>query len=116
MSEKQQVTEASFNTFKNNMDEASQAFTANLRTLVNAIENVSGRWSGDAHQAFVTAQTQLNEEHDAVRRLIDHVREAVAFTYNNATANDGDIASRIKGVDAGGGSGGHDAQSKIAHY
>lgn len=116
MSDKQKVTDASFNAFKSSMEESSQAFTANLRTLVNAIENVSGRWQGRAHDAFVRAQTELNDEHDAVRRLIDDVREAVALTHKNASANDGDIASRIKGVDVSGGAQHTSGESALNHF
>ncbi|MEV4439756.1 WXG100 family type VII secretion target [Streptomyces sp. NPDC049577] len=113
----QKINDEAFNTFKNTIDQASQAFTANLRTLANAIANVDGgQWKGDAHAAFRAAQLQLNEDHDAVRRLIDHLSEAVAKTHRDSGANDAEIAASIKGVDAGVTSAGGHGKSAIDAY
>ncbi|MFF4157162.1 WXG100 family type VII secretion target [Streptomyces sp. NPDC001678] len=101
MSGKQKVNDEAFRTFTNALDQSSQAFTANLRTLANAIATVDGgQWKGQAHDVFRAAQEELNREHDAVRRLIDHVRDAVAKTHTSTGATDEEIAASVKGVSA----------------
>ncbi|GGP48541.1 WXG100 family type VII secretion target [Streptomyces abikoensis] len=100
MSSTQKVNDDAFNAFKNAMDQSSQAFTANLRTLSNAIATVDGAWKGEASTVFKAAQEELNREHDAVRRLIDHVREAVAKTHTLTGATDQEIASSVKSASA----------------
>ncbi len=97
---KQKVQDDAFRAFTNAMDQSSQAFTANLRTLANAIATVDGAWKGKAHSVFRAAQEELNREHDAVRQLIDHVRAAVAKTHTLSGAADDDIASTIKSTSA----------------
>ncbi|MEV5243210.1 WXG100 family type VII secretion target [Streptomyces cinnamoneus] len=105
MADVQKVDDAHFRAFKNSIEESSAAFSANLRTLVNAIDNIAGRWEGNAAAAFKQAQSDLNREHDAVRRLIDEFSQAVSETHKNSKANDADIAASMKRAHASAGSG-----------
>ncbi|MCA6095888.1 WXG100 family type VII secretion target [Streptomyces sp. SCA3-4] len=104
MADVQKVDDAHFRAFKNSIEESSAAFSANLRTLVNAIDNVAGRWEGEAALAFKQAQRELNADHDAVRRLIDEFSLAVTETHKNSKANDADIAASMKRAHAAAGS------------
>ncbi|MHA7961818.1 WXG100 family type VII secretion target [Streptomyces sp. L500] len=100
MSSTQKINDDAFRTFKNAMDQSSQAFTSNLRTLANAIATVESAWKGEAAAVFKAAQQDLNREHDAVRQLIDHVREAVGKTHTLTGAADQEIASSVRSASA----------------
>ncbi len=114
MSGNQKISDAAFKKFSDSMDETSQAFSSNLRTLANAIANLDGgQWKGEGHAAFRKAQISLNDDHDAVRRLLDGIREAVVLTHRASGANDGEIASSLNKVDVNGAAPGGHLSSKI---
>ncbi|MEU8546924.1 WXG100 family type VII secretion target [Streptomyces roseoverticillatus] len=115
-SDSHKVTDEAFKRFTDAIDQTSSHFSANLRQLANVIATLDGgsSWKGDAHTAFRKAQSDLNDEHDRVRRMIDRVREAVVLTHRASGATDAEIAAQMKGVNVGGGShggagGGHSA-------
>ncbi|GGX80095.1 WXG100 family type VII secretion target [Streptomyces hiroshimensis] len=102
---RQKVSDEAFKTFTDAIDKTSSHFSANLRQLANVIATLDGgsSWKGEAHRAFRKAQSDLNDDHDRVRRMIDRVREAVVLTHRASGATDGEIAARMKGIDIGGG-------------
>ncbi|GAA2725716.1 MULTISPECIES: WXG100 family type VII secretion target [Streptomyces] len=109
----QKIDDAAFVAFENSLKEASAAMSANLKSLVNAVEQVKPAWEGRAAQAFTTAQMQLNDDHDALRRLLDGIHDAVALTRKSSHANEEAVVSSFKSIDVNGGAaGGHlDAKS-----
>ncbi|MEV5510498.1 WXG100 family type VII secretion target [Streptomyces orinoci] len=100
MSSKQKISEDAFNQFTSTIDVAIEAFNKNVQKLQSAILAVEGNWKGQAHAAFQQAQTELNEDHMVVNKLIQEIREAVGKTHTMGGANDGDIAASMKGVSA----------------
>ncbi|WP_058046540.1 WXG100 family type VII secretion target [Streptomyces roseifaciens] len=102
---RQKVSDEAFKTFTDAIDKTSSHFSANLRQLANVIATLDGgsSWKGEAHRAFRKAQSDLNDDHDRVRRMIDRVREAVVLTHRASGATDAEIAAQMKGVDIGGG-------------
>ncbi|WP_424893483.1 WXG100 family type VII secretion target [Streptomyces sp. XH2] len=102
------VTDEAFKKFTDAIDKTSGHFSANLRQLANVIATLDGgSWKGEAHQAFRKAQSDLNDDHDRVRRMIDRVREAVVLTHRASGATDAEIAAQMKGVNVHGGGSGH---------
>ncbi|WKU47330.1 WXG100 family type VII secretion target [Streptomyces sp. VNUA116] len=98
------VSDEAFKNFTDAIDKTSSHFSANLRQLANVIATLDGgSWAGEAHRAFRQAQSDLNDEHDRVRRMIDRVREAVVLTHRASGATDAEIAAQMKGVDVTGG-------------
>ncbi|MEU1677160.1 WXG100 family type VII secretion target [Streptomyces roseifaciens] len=102
---RQKVSDEAFKAFTDAIDKTSSHFSANLRQLANVIATLDGgsSWKGEAHSAFRKAQSDLNDDHDRVRRMIDRVREAVVLTHRASGATDAEIAAQMKGVDVGGG-------------
>ncbi|MEU4210582.1 WXG100 family type VII secretion target [Streptomyces sp. NPDC026206] len=108
MSGIQKIDDAAFIAFENSIREASAALSSNLKSLVNAVAQAQGAWSGEAARAFVSAQRELNDDHDAVRRLIDGIHDAVALTRKSSHANDADVMASFKSIDVNGSAaGGH---------
>ncbi|MFF4221246.1 WXG100 family type VII secretion target [Streptomyces abikoensis] len=108
MSGIQKIEDAAFVAFENSISEASAALSSNLKSLVNAVAQAQAAWSGQAATAFVQAQQALNDDHDALRRLIDGIHEAVALTRKSSHANDADVMSSFKSIDVNGAAaGGH---------
>ncbi|MFF7727649.1 WXG100 family type VII secretion target [Streptomyces sp. NPDC008001] len=103
--ERQKVSDEAFKAFTDAIDKTSSHFSANLRQLANVIATLDGgsSWKGEAHKAFRKAQSDLNDDHDRVRRMIDRVREAVVLTHRASGATDGEIAAQMKGIDVSGG-------------
>ncbi|GHF55131.1 MULTISPECIES: WXG100 family type VII secretion target [Streptomyces] len=108
MSNIQQISDESFSKFENTLKEASAALSANLKSLVGVIDTAKAAWQGQAADAFVQAQHALNEDHDALRRLLDGIHEAVSLTRKSAHANDGDVMASMRAIDVNGAApGGH---------
>lgn len=108
MSGSQRVSDAAFQKFEQSIGLVSQELSANLRTLANAIATVDAAWTGGAANEFKLAQSALNDDHDALRRLIDGIHEAVVLTHRASGANDSELAGSLRGIDVNGGdSGGH---------
>ncbi|MEU5421308.1 WXG100 family type VII secretion target [Streptomyces sp. NPDC001407] len=108
MSDTQKISDPAFTQFEGAIRETSEALSANLRSLADAIATVEAAWTGAGAQAFRTAQTALNEDHDALRRLIDGIHDAVALTRKSSHANDADIMATFNKIDVNGSAaGGH---------
>ncbi|MER7795284.1 WXG100 family type VII secretion target [Streptomyces sp. NPDC097640] len=104
----QRLDSAAFNSFEQALAQASQELSANLRTLANAIATVDAAWTGGGANAFKQAQMALNDDHDACRRLLDGINEAVIMTQRIGGTNDDDIAGQLKSIDVNGAAaGGH---------
>ncbi|KUJ64106.1 hypothetical protein ACZ90_61800 [Streptomyces albus subsp. albus] len=131
MSDTQKISDAAFISFEGSIQETSTQLSSNLKKLADAIATVQGAWTGGGASAFVTAQRALNDDHDALRRLIDGIHDAVALTRKSSRANDDDILSQFRSIDVNGAAagghlapGGHgaglgaglEAGSKIANY
>ncbi|MGK5548899.1 WXG100 family type VII secretion target [Streptomyces sp. URMC 127] len=121
--DKQKISDQEFKAFTDAIDKTSGHFSANLRQLANVIATLDGgsSWAGEAHKAFRKAQSDLNDDHDRVRRMIDRVREAVVLTHRSSGATDAEIAAQMRGVDVSGGGappasagGGHSAPPRSA--
>ncbi|MFD8386283.1 WXG100 family type VII secretion target [Streptomyces sp. NPDC059679] len=105
---KQRVSDDAFRIFTNELDQSIQGFASNMKLMADILATVDSGWQGQGAGAFKKAQMDLEQDHDAVRRLVDGIREAVALTHRASGANDDDIASQLKGIDVNGAAaGGH---------
>ncbi|MER6145581.1 WXG100 family type VII secretion target [Streptomyces sparsogenes] len=105
---KQRVSDSAFQTFTNELDQSIQGFASNMKLMADILATVDSGWQGQGAGAFKKAQMDLEQDHDAVRRLVDGIREAVALTHRASGANDDDIASQLKAIDVNGSAaGGH---------
>ncbi|MEV6671542.1 hypothetical protein [Streptomyces sp. NPDC051162] len=108
MSDTQKISDPAFIKFEGKIRETSEALSANLRSLADAIATVEAAWTGAGAQAFRTAQLALNDDHDALRRLIDGIHDAVSLTRKSSHANDADIMATFNKIDVNGAApGGH---------
>ncbi|EFL22837.1 hypothetical protein SSOG_02551 [Streptomyces himastatinicus ATCC 53653] len=102
MSGGQRLSDAHFVKFENDLGTASGHLAANVKTLYNALEAVQAGWKGGAAYRFGEAQRALNENHEAVRKLVDKIQEAVNLTRRAGGANDQELASTLGKVDVNG--------------
>ncbi|MEN2421901.1 WXG100 family type VII secretion target [Streptomyces rimosus] len=100
------LTYAEIEKLKSEIRSGSQSMTAQLRTLVNAIAAVESAWTGQGASAFKQAQNALNEDHAALRRMLDQINEAVSQTSVTSQSNDSEVLSSFRGIDVSGGAGG----------
>ncbi|KJY41239.1 hypothetical protein VR41_13505 [Streptomyces sp. NRRL B-1568] len=108
MSDIQKIEDAAFRKFENTLEETSGKLASNLKSLEGVIDIAKGAWEGEAAQAFVQAQQALNADHDALRRLLDGIHEAVKLTRKDAHANDAEVMASMKKIDVNGAAaGGH---------
>ncbi|MDT0547189.1 hypothetical protein [Streptomyces lonegramiae] len=105
---KQKVSDSAFQTFTNELDQSIQGFASNMKLMADILATVDAGWQGVGAGAFKKAQMDLELDHDAVRRLVAGIREAVVQTHRSGGANDDDIAAQLKGIDVNGAAaGGH---------
>lgn len=104
----QSISYAAFQKFESTIGQVSGELSKNLKNLADAIATVQAAWVGEGASAFTRAQMALNEDHDALRRLIDGIHEAVITTRNMGSSNDADVLASFKGIDVNGAAaGGH---------
>ncbi|MEX2983939.1 WXG100 family type VII secretion target [Streptomyces sp. C36] len=104
----QSINYETFAKFENTIGEVTGHLSKNLQNLANLLETVRAGWQGEGANAFVTAQRALNDDHDALRRLIDGIHQAASATRRATSANDHDVLASFKGIDVNGAAaGGH---------
>lgn len=100
------LTYAEIEKLKNEIQSGSQAMSSQLRTLINAISAVESAWTGQGASAFKQAQNALNEDHAALRRMLDGINDAIAQTGTTSQSNDSEVLSSFRGIDVNGGASG----------
>ncbi|GHF74735.1 hypothetical protein GCM10010218_64750 [Streptomyces mashuensis] len=104
----QSIDYATFQRFENTIGDVTEAFSKNLRNLASLLESVRVGWQGKGADAFVTAQLALNDDHDALRRLIDGIHQAAIATRRSSGGNDQEVLATFRGIDVNGAAaGGH---------
>ncbi|MEU8622734.1 hypothetical protein [Streptomyces sp. NPDC048623] len=83
---------------KNKIMDTGEKVTKQARELANILETCSAGWTGVGAAGFKTAQTNLNEDHDVIRRLLNVLLNAVAETKNLSNANDDDVRATFAAV------------------
>ncbi|MGY0057981.1 WXG100 family type VII secretion target [Streptomyces sp. LZ34] len=105
---KQRVSDSAFIKFTQELDQSVTGFGSNMKLMADILSTVDAGWQGQGAGAFKKAQMDLEQDHDAVRRLVAGIREAVALTHRSGGANDDDIAGQLRGIDVNGAAaGGH---------
>ncbi|MEV7727632.1 WXG100 family type VII secretion target [Streptomyces sp. NPDC101733] len=83
----------------NKISETSEAVTTQARELADILATASAGWTGVGANGFAVAQTQLNENHDNIRRLLGVLHNAVVQTKNLTNAQDDEVnATFSRGV------------------
>ncbi|OII61104.1 hypothetical protein BJP40_07045 [Streptomyces sp. CC53] len=68
--------------------ETGRQVTTQARQMADILETCAAGWQGAGAAGFKTAQKLLNEDHDAIRRLLDVLHNAVGQTRNLTSEND----------------------------
>lgn len=111
MSGEQKLSDAEVVRFENAVHTIGEQLEANLRLLSGTISTAAAGWSGAGARAFTQAQTQINEDHQALRRLLAGINEAVNTTKRLGRANDDAILDSFRAIDVNGAAPGGDLQS-----
>ncbi|MCX2181500.1 hypothetical protein KV205_13300 [Streptomyces sp. SKN60] len=83
---------------KNKIIETGGAVSKQARELANILETCAAGWTGVGAIGFKTAQTNLNEDHDTIRRLLNVLLNAVGETKNLSNANDDEVRATFAAV------------------
>ncbi|WP_431041874.1 WXG100 family type VII secretion target [Streptomyces sp. P1-3] len=116
MSDFQKISDPAFIKFKNALTESSTALSSNLKALANVIATTQAAWTGEGANAFTKAQQALNEDHDALLRLVNGIREAVELTQKSSRANDSEIYSQFGKIDVNGAAAGGGLSTSTIGY
>ncbi|MEV7546008.1 hypothetical protein [Streptomyces sp. NPDC089915] len=91
------------------ISETADAVSRQSRELADILATAGAGWTGVGADGFTRAQSDLNLDHDEIRRLLGVLHEAVAQTKNLTNAQDEEVraafASVGEGAGARGGSG-----------
>ncbi|MEV7615287.1 hypothetical protein [Streptomyces sp. NPDC089799] len=85
---------------KNKINSTANAVTTQARELADILATVSAGWTGSGASGFISAQTMVNEDHDAIRRLLGVLHHAVAETKNLSNAQDDDVRAAFNSIKA----------------
>ncbi|MFE3829061.1 WXG100 family type VII secretion target [Streptomyces sp. NPDC059092] len=80
---------------KNKITETKQQVSKQSRELADIIATVSAGWTGVGAQGFVSAQVMINEDHDAILRLLTVLDNAVGQTKNLSNEQDDDVRAQF---------------------
>lgn len=84
----------------NKISETADAVTRQARELADILETVHAGWTGVGADGFRKAQSDLNLDHDEIRRLLAVLHDAVARTKNLTNAQDADVHAAFNTVNA----------------
>lgn len=84
----------------NKISETANAVTTQARELADILETVHAGWTGVGADGFRKAQSDLNLDHDEIRRLLAVLHDAVAQTKNLTNAQDADVHAAFNTVNA----------------
>lgn len=98
----QKVTYEELRTLQGDIDAVSISMTTQLQKLANVITQLEADWKGIAANTFRTQQMQLNDDHDALRRILDGIKEAVHDTNLSSQSNEADVLQSLKSIDVNG--------------
>ncbi|MGW0390219.1 hypothetical protein ACWDYJ_04830 [Streptomyces sp. NPDC003042] len=89
----------------NRISETANAVTSQARELADILATVSAGWTGVGAGGFTKAQSDLNVDHDEIRRLLGVLHNAVSQTKNLSNAQDEDVRAAFRTINAGNGAG-----------
>ncbi|MCF6524909.1 WXG100 family type VII secretion target [Streptomyces sp. JJ36] len=108
MAGSQKLRDSDIVKFENDMNTVGEQLEANLRHLSQTIATAAAGWSGAGAMAFRNAQQQINDDHQALRRLLAGIHEAVIMTKQLGRGNDDAIVDSFRSIDINGAeAGGH---------
>ncbi|GAB2629906.1 hypothetical protein GCM10027168_71900 [Streptomyces capparidis] len=102
MSGTQKVTYDELRRLEGDIDSVSIALTSQLQKLANVITQIEADWKGIAANTFRSQQMALNEDHDAMRRILDGIKNAVHDTNLASQSNEADVLQSLKSIDVNG--------------
>ncbi|RKT07248.1 uncharacterized protein YukE [Streptomyces sp. 3211.6] len=79
----------------NKISETADAVSSQSRELADILATAAAGWTGVGADGFTTAQSQLNEDHDAIRRLLGVLHNAVSQTKNLTNAQDEEVRAEF---------------------
>ncbi|GAA0326957.1 hypothetical protein GCM10010302_77520 [Streptomyces polychromogenes] len=85
------------------ISETADAVSSQSRELADILATVGAGWTGAGADGFTRAQTDLNLDHDEIRRLLGVLHEAVTQTKNLTNAQDEEVRAAFGSVDDGAG-------------
>ncbi|AZM91547.1 WXG100 family type VII secretion target [Streptomyces sp. W1SF4] len=87
----------------NKISETAGAVSTQARELADILETVHAGWTGVGADGFKKAQSDLNLDHDEIRRLLKVLHNAVAQTKNLTNAQDADVHAAFGAINRGSG-------------
>lgn len=85
------------------ISETADAVSRQSRELADILATAGAGWTGVGADGFTRAQSDLNLDHDEIRRLLGVLHEAVAQTKNLTNAQDEEVRAAFASVGEGAG-------------
>ncbi|MFD8142809.1 hypothetical protein [Streptomyces sp. NPDC059708] len=85
------------------ISETADAVSRQSRELADILATAGAGWTGLGADGFTRAQSDLNLDHDEIRRLLGVLHEAVAQTKNLTNAQDEEVRAAFTSVGEGAG-------------
>ncbi|MCX5375502.1 hypothetical protein [Streptomyces sp. NBC_00091] len=86
----------------NKISETANAVTTQARELADILATASAGWTGVGAGGFKKAQSDLNLDHDEIRRLLSVLHNAVSQTKNLTNAQDEEVRAAFNSINPGG--------------
>lgn len=83
---------------KNKIVNTAEAVSRQARELADILATAGAGWTGVGASGFTSAQLVINEDHDAIRRLLQVLVNAVGSTKNLSNANDEEVRAAFNAV------------------
>ncbi|GAA1929730.1 WXG100 family type VII secretion target [Streptantibioticus ferralitis] len=107
----QQLSYAEIHRLENDIQTTTESMTSQLHKLADMLAQLQADWKGLGADAFTKAQRDLNDDHNALRKSLEVINQAVHDTKVGSHSNDQQVLDDFKHVDVSG-----DLRSGIAGY
>ncbi|MFD0378430.1 hypothetical protein [Streptomyces sp. NPDC127112] len=97
----------------NKISETGDAVSRQARELADILATAGAGWTGVGAGGFTKAQSELNVDHDEIRRLLRVLHDAVSQTKNLTNAQDEEVRAAFNAIDGGNGNGSGGARSSL---
>lgn len=98
----QKVNGVDLKNLENNLGTVLESMNKQVQGLQTAIDELANRWTGVGASEFKRQQSQINQDHIALQRILNGIRTAIGETRRDSGANDENVLQSMRGIEGNG--------------
>lgn len=99
MSGQQRVNGVDLANLENNLGSVLESMGKQVSALQTSIDELAARWTGIGANEFKRQQSQINEDHRALQRILNGIKDAIELTRKGKDANEEEVLQNMRSID-----------------